>query len=850
MGAMIIYHLSSTAVEDINLNAKLLGKGISGQVELFLSEPQSVLTNISNMIEDVGIADVKTIQDIFDHHISKSKVFDSIYLLDQDSRVISVGLHSGKESFRQDFIGINLAHKEFINRARVTKQNVWSPTFLSLISGKMSMTLCHPIGEYVLAADINIMLLSEMIHQLNMEQISVTVLDNKGAVIIHPDLDVVASQIMMRDIPIVKAALEGNEDIGRFTSLDGEEYIGSAYIVQASNWITLIARPVSQVYHAIYTTFLYLFLGIIGSLIFIFFFAVYRARRLARPLIELSGHTRDIAEGNYELSFIPRAEYTEISELGDSVKRMSEAIREREKLLIENEQQFREVIEGTDNLIFRTDPRGNLTFLNHAGEKVFGLSANELADSSCFDSIHPDEQENIRRTFFQLQYENKETAFFECRLIDPDGNAHSLLWNINFHYDEDGSLTETSSVATDISERLNAEEEKNKFKEQLRQTQKMESIGTMAGGIAHDFNNILSAIMGYLELAKMQIEPGDPVNNDLEEVFKASLRAKDLVQQILTFSRRTKVEKKPIKLNLMIKEGIKLLRASIPTTIEIQQQIPSQCPNVIADPTQIHQIVMNLCTNAYHAMRDSGGIIKVSLEEVAISPDDSLMEHSLRPGPYLLLKISDTGKGIPAEVLPKIFEPYFTTKEVNEGTGLGLSVVHGIVKSHHGHISAQSEVGKGTTFNIYLPAEGAEENVTYQDIDNVLTGGGERLIFVDDEMSLVKISSKLLRNMGYEVSAFTNSPDALQAFREEPDSYDLIITDMTMPVMTGARLAQEAKQIRPDIPIILCSGFTEGLDEKTAGEMGICAYLTKPVLQNDLANTIRKALESVPDKDS
>jgi nitrogen-specific signal transduction histidine kinase/CheY-like chemotaxis protein len=405
-------------------------------------------------------------------------------------------------------------------------------------------------------------------------------------------------------------------------------------------------------------------------------------------------------------------------------------------------------------------------------------------------------------------------------------------------------LLETSSVATDISERLKAEGEREKFEEELRQIQKMESIGTMAGGIAHDFNNILSAIMGYLELAKMQLSPESPVNNDLEEVFKASLRAKDLVQQILTFSRRTKIEKKPIKLNLLVKEGIKLIRASIPTTIEIRQQIPDQCPNVIADPTQIHQIVMNLCTNAYHAMRDSGGIINISLKEITIGSENHLMEHSLEPGPYLLLEISDTGEGIPAENLTKIFEPYFTTKEVNEGTGLGLSVIHGIVKSHHGHISTYSEVGKGTTFKVYLPAEEEDEEIKYQATDKGISGGSEKIILVDDEESLVKIGSKLLGALGYEVSAFTNSPEALQAFREAPNDYDLIITDMTMPVLTGAKLAQEAKRIRPDIPIILCSGFTENLNEESARKMGISAYLTKPVRQEDLANTIRRVLES------
>ncbi len=384
--------------------------------------------------------------------------------------------------------------------------------------------------------------------------------------------------------------------------------------------------------------------------------------------------------------------------------------------------------------------------------------------------------------------------------------------------------------------------EREKLEEELRQIQKMEAMGTLAGGIAHDFNNILSAIMGYLELAKTEIDPKSPANIELDEVFKASLRAKDLVQQILTFSRRKDAEKKPVKLNLLVQEGIKLLRASIPATIEIRRNIPEQCPNVVADPTQIHQIVMNLCTNAYQAMRNSGGVLSISLEEKAIGREDYLLGYSLEPGPYLLLQISDTGQGISPEILPKIFEPYFTTKKINEGTGLGLSVVHGIVKSHHGHITVYSEVGVGTTFKVYLPIDSPHEESKPREGAEEVLGGSERIIFVDDEESLVKLGSILLRNLGYEVAAFGRSTEALQAFREAPDNYDLIITDMTMPGMTGVELAREVKQVRADIPIILCTGFTENLDEKRVSDMGIFAYLTKPVLQKNLADTIRKAL--------
>lgn len=843
MASLIIYHLSSSAVEDINLHAKLLGKGISGQVELFLSSPQSVVRNIRNMLVDIDLHDSKRVQKILDYHVMDSRIFDSIYLLDSNYRVISVGLQPGKDSFRGDFIGINLSHKEFIQRARVTGRITWSSTSLSLISGKMSMTLCLPFDEYVLAADINIMVLAEMIHQLNKAHINITVVDQTGAIIIHPDPEIVARQVMLRNIPIVKNALEGREGVDRFTFLDGKDYIGATSLIPAAGWITLIARPVNEVYQSIYTTILYLALGSFGSIILIFIFAVYQARHLARPLIKLSEHTQIIAEGDYNSPLLPGAEYTEISELIDSIKLMTEAIRERENMLVENERMFREVIEGTDNLIIRTDSQGILTFANHAAQKIFGIEPEELIGMACFDFIHPDDKGRVSQNFLLWQQKKREGVTFESRLVNLNGDVHHLLWSVNFHYDEDGSLVEACFVANDISERLKAEEEKEKVEEQFRQIQKMEAIGTLAGGIAHDFNNILSAIIGYVELAKINLPPESPVANDLEEVLKASLRATDLVRQILTFSRKTKTEKKAVELNLLVKEAIKLLRASIPATIEIRQDIPAECPIVVADPTQIHQIVMNLCTNAYHAMSDSGGVLSVSLEEVSIGLDDFLMEHSLQTGSYLVLEITDNGKGISAENQMKIFEPYFTTKEVNEGTGLGLSVVHGIVKSHHGHITVYSEEGKGTTFKVYLPTEGGDKECKSQETVAELLGGSERIIFVDDEEILVRLGNKLLINLGYKVTTFCNSLEALKEFRESPNNYDLIITDMTMPGMTGVELAREVKLVRPDIPIILCSGFHDDLDGEMAIEEDFCAYLSKPVRQKTLAEAVRNALD-------
>jgi signal transduction histidine kinase/ActR/RegA family two-component response regulator len=385
------------------------------------------------------------------------------------------------------------------------------------------------------------------------------------------------------------------------------------------------------------------------------------------------------------------------------------------------------------------------------------------------------------------------------------------------------------------------EEEKHKLESQLRQAQKMEAIGTLAGGIAHDFNNILSIIFGYNQLAMVEEDPENR-RRHLEELNKGAERAKELVAQILTFSRKAEQQMQPLQASLVVKEALKMLRASIPTTIEIRPHIVSEAL-VLADPTQIHQVVMNLCTNAYHAMRETGGILAVSLEEVRIAGEE-YGYAGLAPGNYLKLEVSDTGCGIDAKTQEKIFEPYFTTKKPGEGTGLGLAVVHGIVKSHHGHITVYSEPGKGTSFHVYLPlTEQIAVALPEKAAPKELQGKGERVLFVDDEKQIREVVAAILTRNGYQVTPCADGAQALAEFEKGPERFELVITDMTMPSMTGAELTQKILALRPQTPIILCTGQSEFINREKALAMGIRAYLHKPVLMEALLGAVRKALE-------
>jgi CheY-like chemotaxis protein len=373
----------------------------------------------------------------------------------------------------------------------------------------------------------------------------------------------------------------------------------------------------------------------------------------------------------------------------------------------------------------------------------------------------------------------------------------------------------------------------------------MEAIGTLAGGIAHDFNNILVPIIAYAEMSMVHFNENDKLYQYLSGILKASHRAKDLVHQILTFSRHNEMTFEPILLQPVIRETVKFLRASIPSTIDIRTSIKKECGAIIGNPSQIHQIIMNLATNAKHAMEKDGGILEISLDEKEIWPNDFNEMMDIYPGRYARLTISDTGHGIDPAVMDKIFEPYFTTKRDGKGTGIGLSVVHGIVKTYGGSIKVSSKPDKGTRFAIYLPLV---HRVSVPENDHCICkgvgGGKEHILLVDDEPIVVSAEKEMLEGLGYRVTAMTNSLDAYEYFASNHDCIDIVITDMTMPRMTGAELSMKFLDIKPDIPIILCTGYSENFTEANANAIGIRKYVVKPFIMNRLAASLREVLEN------
>jgi len=508
--------------------------------------------------------------------------------------------------------------------------------------------------------------------------------------------------------------------------------------------------------------------------------------------------------------------------------------KQAEDALKKSEAKLRAIFEANPDPVAVYDVKGYSLYLNPAFTEIFGWTLNELQGERI--PFVPKDQQKITNKKIKEIYESGKPVRFETKRLTKHGKIINVLLSAAIIKDLQGANTGLVVNLADITEQ-------KKIEGQLRQSQKMEAIGTLAGGIAHDFNNILSGILGFTQLAGMNLNDPVKAKKNLDQVTKGAQRAADLVQQILTFSRQVGHKNKPLKLFLIVKEVLKFLHSSIPATIEIQENISSRSM-VLVDPTQVHQVVINLCTNAYHAMTDSGGTLSVALTDVEITSQNESMTNSCKPGNYIKLEISDTGHGMDKTTLARIFDPYFTTKDVGKGTGLGLAVVAGIVKKHNGFIKTYSKISHGSTFQVFWPIIEKNEFNNFSEKNKLnLLKGTEHIMLVDDETDILETSQELLKNQGYKVTTFKNGPSALQAFTKNPALFDLVITDMTMPQMTGDELSARILKLRKDIPVILCTGYHENFTEDQAHEAGISRYVQKPITNQKLSALIREILD-------
>jgi two-component system cell cycle sensor histidine kinase/response regulator CckA len=520
----------------------------------------------------------------------------------------------------------------------------------------------------------------------------------------------------------------------------------------------------------------------------------------------------------------------------DLINEISERKR-TEKILKESEERFKIIFDQATVGISQIESKtGQFIRVNQRFCDIFGFTKEEITSKTFMGITHPDDlQEDLNKMKKLIAGEIREFSM-EKRYFHKNGAIVlgnlfvSPMWGVgkepNYHI----------AIVEDITERKTKEQK-------MRQVQKMEAMGILAGGIAHDFNNILAGIIGYAELARDDTPKNSPLKDYLEGILKSSNRAKDLVSQILTFSRKSQEKRQPVQLSMIVEEAAKLIRSTIPTTIKIRQNIDDAIAFINADPTQMHQIVINLCTNAAHAMQETEGVLEIVLSSIDITQEFIIKYHDISPGPFLKLEISDTGTGIDPKIIHRIFEPFFTTKEREKGTGMGLAVVHGIVKDHGGDISMNSQLGKGTTFTILLP-QVISRPAKEEDTESEIPTGNEHILFVDDEKVLMDLLKKILESLGYTVTVMNSSIEALETFQKLPNTFDIVITDQTMPHMTGYNLAKRILEIKPLIPVIICTGYSETLTVEKAEAAGIRALIYKPINKKEFAVNIRKVLDN------
>ena len=571
--------------------------------------------------------------------------------------------------------------------------------------------------------------------------------------------------------------------------------------------------------------------------------------RVKRGDTVLTGETYTPALGKEKACLVGTARV--LRDSNGSITGAIESIRDRtetrkaEDELCRTNVEMAQLLASIPSFLIGLTPELRITRWNPAAEKILGISGESVMGELIEDCGIKWEWQQIADAVSLSRREDTTVRLDDFHFIDPDGKDGFFDIAVSFIKGSSDAGSGILLLGSDITGRKHLEEERDQAEAQLRQAQKLEALGTLAGGVAHDFNNILGIIMGYTELSKIQIREEIAVGKNLQEVLKACKRAKELVLQILAFCRRSEQKIVPIQIGLILKDAMKMIRSSLPSSIEVKTDVQTKAL-AMADPTQIHQVLMNLCTNAAHAMPDSG-VLDVKLTDFHLEPKSIPPHSGPQPGQYLKLTVTDTGHGIPPTVVDRIFDPFFTTKKTGEGTGLGLSVVHGIVESHGGTIEVNSHRGAGTTFTVLFPAcESPLMSQTVED-SSIFYCGKERILVVDDEPLLAEMVQQMLTMLGYDAVFYTGGIEAIEAFRNQPveEPFDMVITDMTMPQFTGEDLVHELSRLQPAVPVILMTGFSSKIDEEKAGELGIQGFLMKPVAMEELARTVRTVLDRI-----
>ena len=810
-----------------------LCRAIADHTGYMLSRPVEELNRLIHIVETPPFDTPGVIQDEIDDILKFNPFFELIQVMDKGGRISQVA------PFSPDHIGLDMSNHPFFRDTAGGKTPVWSASFISSQTGAISATVSIPFSRGVVTAQLNLAHLSSSLRVSAVGKGGfAAVTDARGVVIAHSGKDFVKENMNIAGMVSIQQGLKGRE--GSWDEAwSGREGMTSVAVIDHSNWLAVIFQP-DSVARAVVKRMERLGLVTLAATFFLMLAGQYFIlRKLMTPLGKLETQIKMVARGESHCEIHP--DFQELSSVVDSFNRMADKIRQRERALKDSEAKYKAIFEGAkEGILLIAEDGSRILFANQSmigllepsGKTLQNRALGEFSpgmNGSPADVILKDLAVNpgkgTQRVPFSLAGGGIRTMEASASMVKLEGKpAIAAFFN-------------------DITHKLEMEAEKENLERQLLQTQKIEAIGVLAGGIAHDFNNILFPILGHAEMLMDDLGSQSHQYQSAVEIKTASLRARDLVSQILAFSRQSEKQILPIRLQPIIKEAVKLLRSSFPATIDMDIDICAACGRVMADPTEIHQVVMNLTTNAFHAMQTDGGHLGVTLKQVEPAAKVRAL-WDLKPGSYAVLTVKDTGDGIPPEVLDRIFDPYFTTKERGKGTGLGLSVVRGIVKNSKGNIRVDSRRGEGTCVTVYLPVmtAGSDQQVK-RESPVIDPGGTERILLVDDESSVVNMGKIMLERLGYSVKAMTDSREAALAFASRPDLFDLIISDMTMPGMTGLQLLEAVRSVKSNIPFIICTGFSDQIDRASSRELNIQGYLEKPVVRSDMAKIVRAVLD-------
>lgn len=832
IGAITIKFTVDSVKNEIVLRNQLLVNNLAQQVEELQNNQLEVLESIKRVI-DQDDTDQKTANEVLTAALESHRQFIKLQVVNEAGFVTNV------TPYDEEFINIDMSRRLFFTETMKTGKPHWSNTFISPQLNQPVITLSIPLRKGILSAFVSLGALRNSINKISIGKDSfVAITDQTGTFIAHRD----ESKIFQRDFDPNYEDFKKNYSGGIITRqvvINGRNTMANAMFIRRTGWAIVVYQSMREMFAPIRYIYYYFIVGTGITLLIITLFSFKLFGSILNILRKFTASSRIISDGKYDHR-IEQLHYTEFRDLADQFNAMAHSIKSREKSLIESEDKYRSIfIAAKDAIIVLDHETGGILNVNDSACELYGYTRDELLNLRNVNlSAEPD------KTTAGLQ---AETNWIPLRYhIKKDGAVFPVEISINYHFTSNGQKISTA-IIRDISTRISNEEEQKQMEEKLRQAQKMEAIGTLVGGISHDFNNLLQAITGYSQLLLMDKTEDAPEVSSLKAIHSSGSRASDLVRQLLLFSRKADTERKHLDLNRQVEQAQGILQRTIPKMIDIVLHLDGGLWNVNADHVQMEQILLNLGANAADAMPD-GGTLVISTENAVLEESNTRSFPGVEPGRYVILIVSDTGHGMSRETIEKIFDPFFTTKDIGKGTGLGLASVYGIVKSHDGYITCNSEVDKGTTFKIHLPAierDGASE--AKEKMAKPPQGGEETILIVDDEESIRGFAVQALRKYGYTVLAASSGEEAMEIYSNHNNKIDMVIMDIGMPGMGGHRCLQEIMQVDPKAKVLIASGYSINGQVKKSLEAGAVGYVAKPYQLTDLLEMARTALDKKAD---